>query len=70
MTRLNIILDDSVYARLKAQVPPKRLSAFITEAVRARLRPSREELDKAYQEDAKDPARIELANDWKCTELE
>ena len=34
--RLNITVDDDVYARLKKEVPPKKLSAFITGAVRAR----------------------------------
>jgi hypothetical protein len=27
--RLNIIMEEAVYKRLKQQVPPKRLSAFI-----------------------------------------
>ncbi len=32
--RLNIILDEDLYRRIKRQLPPKRLRAFINEAVR------------------------------------
>ena len=32
--RLNITMDDHVYARLKKEVSPKKLSAFIARAVR------------------------------------
>ncbi|ALA59677.1 hypothetical protein NITMOv2_3284 [Nitrospira moscoviensis] len=37
--RLNITMDDDVYARLKKQVPPKKPSSFISAAVRAKLLP-------------------------------
>lgn len=37
--RLNITMDDDVYARLKKQVPPKKPSSFISAAVQAKLLP-------------------------------
>ncbi|MFN8061568.1 MAG: hypothetical protein U0163_00985 [Gemmatimonadaceae bacterium] len=42
--RLNITIDDDVHKRLKGELPPKGVSRFINEAVRARLRPGRDEL--------------------------
>ncbi len=47
--RLNITMDDDVYARLKKEVPPKKLSAFISGAVRAKLYPDTKTLDAAYR---------------------
>jgi predicted CopG family antitoxin len=43
--RLNITIDKDVHERLKRELPAKGVSRFINEAVRARLRPSREALD-------------------------
>jgi hypothetical protein len=40
-------MDDDVYARLKEQVPPKKLSAFISGAVREKLHPNSRILDAA-----------------------
>ena len=47
--RLNITIDEDVHERLKRELPAKGISRFINEAVRARLRPSREALDDAYK---------------------
>jgi Arc/MetJ family transcription regulator len=63
--RLNITMDDDVYARLKKEVPPKKLSAFISGAVRARLRPDGRALNAAYQAARKETWRASLAEDWK-----
>lgn len=63
--RLNITMDDDVYARLKKEVPPKKLSAFIAEAVRAKLRPDARTLNAAYQSASKEQWRAGLAEDWK-----
>lgn len=68
--RLNITMDDDVYARLKKEVPAKKLSAFITAAVRARLHPDARALNAAYQAAAKERWRAGLAEDWKHTEDE
>jgi predicted CopG family antitoxin len=63
--RLNITMDDDVYERLKKEVPPKKLSAFISGAVRAKLHPDTKTLDAAYRAASKEQWRTSLAEDWK-----
>ena len=63
--RLNITMDDDVYARLKKEVPPKKLSAFIAGAVRAKLHPDAKALNAAYQAARKERWRTNLDEDWK-----
>lgn len=63
--RLNITIDDDVYARLNKEVPPKRLSAVIAGAVRAKLHPDAKALNAAYQAASKERWRAGLAEDWK-----
>jgi hypothetical protein len=67
---LNITMDEALYRRLKKELPPKRISAFIEEAVRARLRPSRSELERAYKAASKEAWRRKLAADWSETEVD
>jgi hypothetical protein len=68
--RLNITMDEDLYRRLKRELPPKRISAFIEEAVRAKLSPDPRALDAAYAAAAKEEWRQGLAADWEPTELE
>jgi len=68
--RLNITIDEDVYARLKKEVPPKKISAFISAAVRARLDPDRKALDAAYQSARKERWRKGLNDDWRHTDVE
>ena len=68
--RLNITMDQAVYERLKKQVRPKKMSVFITEAVKARLRPDRPTLDAAYKAARKERWRRDIAGDWSSTETE
>ena len=68
--RLNITMDEALYRRLKKELPPKRISAFIEAAVRARIHPDRATLDAAYRAAAKEPWRGRLASDWSSTETE
>jgi predicted CopG family antitoxin len=63
--RLSITMDDDLYARLKKKVPSQKLSAFITEAVRAKLRPDARTLNVAYQAASKEQWREGMAEDWK-----
>lgn len=52
------ILERNVnHRRLKRELPAKGISRFINEAVRARLRPGRAELDKAYEAATREPWR-------------
>ena len=64
--RLNITTDEAVYARLKKQVRPKKVSAFINEAVR----PDRPTLDAVYKAAGKERWRRRLADDWSRTDTE
>lgn len=68
--RLNITIDEDVHRRLKRQLPPKGISRFINDAVRARLRPGRDELDKSYQAASREAWRRREADDWSATEVE
>ncbi|OGW51532.1 MAG: hypothetical protein A2V62_07605 [Nitrospirae bacterium RBG_19FT_COMBO_58_9] len=68
--RLNITMDDDVYARLKKEVPSKKLSAFISRAVRAKLHPDAKALDAAYQAASKERWRAGLDEDWKHVDAE
>ena len=68
--RLNILMEEQVYKRLKKQVPPKRMSAFINEAVRTKLRPDKAALDAAYRAARMEAWRNALSEDWAATEAE
>ncbi len=68
--RLNITMDEDLYERLKRELPAKRISRFINDAVRARLHPDRRTLDAAYKAARKEAWRKELTDDWNVTETE
>ena len=68
--RLNITLDSDVYRRLKKTVPPKKLSAFLSAAARAKLHPDRATLDAAYKAASGERWRKGVSEDWKPTETE
>ena len=68
--RLNITMDEDVYRRLKRELPPKKISAFIEDAVRARLYPDQTTLDAAYEAARKERWRAELSSEWAVTETE
>ena len=68
--RLNITIDDDVYARLKKEVPSKKLSSFISSAVRTKLHPAEKTLNAAYTAASKEKWRRQLADDWKSTDGE
>ncbi|MGZ8375517.1 MAG: hypothetical protein ACXW4A_11490 [Nitrospira sp.] len=67
--RLNITMDDDIYSKLKKEVPPKKLSAFISSAVRAKLHPDTKSLDAAYRAARKERWRNQLEDGWKSTEV-
>ena len=68
--RLNIIMEEAVYKRLKQQVPAKKMSSFINDAVRTKLRPDKAMLDAAYRAARKEACRNTLSEDWAATEAE
>lgn len=68
--RLNITIDEEVYACLKRRVPPKRLSAFINDAVKSKLFPNKKALDEAYKAASREAWRRRLSEDWRGTEVE
>lgn len=68
--RLNITMDEDLYERLKKASPPRKMSAFIGQAVKERLGPSRAELDAAYKSASRERWRTRLADEWSATETE
>jgi hypothetical protein len=66
--RLNITMDEKLYRRLKEELPPKGISAFIGAAVKAKLTPDRKSLDAAYKAASRERWRRELSRDWVATE--
>ena len=68
--RLNITIDEDVHERLKRELPAKGISRFINDAIRARLRPSRQALDEAYKAAARESWRSVEARDWGVTDVE
>ena len=68
--RLNITMDEDLYRRLKSELPPKRISAFIAEAVRCKLRPDKQTLDAAYKAASREGWRGGVAREWLATEGE
>lgn len=68
--RLNITMQETLYRRLKREVPPKKISAFINDAVKTKLYPDRLTLDKAYRAARRETWRRALAQEWKHTETE
>ena len=68
--RLNIIMEETVYKRLKKQVPAKKMSAFINEAVRTKLRPDKATLDAAYRAARMETWRNSMSEDWAVAETE
>jgi predicted CopG family antitoxin len=67
---LNITIDEDLYKRLKKELPPKRISAFIEASVRARLFPDSRVLDRAYRAARRERWRKKLSSDWASTETE
>lgn len=61
---MNITLDEALYERLKARAPVKKMSAFIAQALEARLGPSEEDLVAAYRQASGDGARERVADEW------
>jgi hypothetical protein len=68
--RLNILMDRKLYQRLKDELPPRHISAFVEASVRARLAPDRRTLDSAYKAARKEKWRRELSAEWKSLESE
>lgn len=68
--RLNITMEEDLYRRLKKELPPKGISAFIGAAVKAKLAPDRKVLDAAYKAASRERWRRALGGDWEATEGE
>ena len=70
VVRLNITMEERLYRRLKRELPAKKISAFIGDAVRTRLYPDRRALDAAYRGARQETWRRVLTEDWQATETE
>ena len=67
--RLNITMDEDLYRRLKRELPPKGISAFIEVAVRERLFPEPRALAAAYRKAAGEKWRRGLGKDWSAVDV-
>jgi hypothetical protein len=63
-------MDEKLYRRLKRELPPKGISAFIEIAVRERLFPERRVLDAAYRKASAETWRRRLGRDWSVVDTE
>jgi hypothetical protein len=70
LVRLSIIMDETIYKWLKKQAPSLRMSTFINEAVRGRLRLDRSALDAAYTAARKETWRNSSSDDPAVSEAE
>ena len=68
--RLNITMSEKLYRRLKRELPPKGISAFIESAVRSHLFPDRGVLEAAYKKAAGEAWRRGVSRDWSVTDVE
>jgi hypothetical protein len=68
--RLSITMEDELYERLKAELPPKKINAFVTQAVRARLRPDKRTRAPPDKAASKQRVHAEVSEDWRATEVE
>jgi hypothetical protein len=62
MHTISVILTDTLYNKLKAIIPNKKISKFVAQAVEEKL--SEEPLYKAYAEAYKDKDRNKEINLW------
>ena len=63
-------MGDPLYRQLKDTCPPKSVSRFISDAVRAHLRPDRRALQTGYAAASHEGWRTELADTWEVVETE
>jgi hypothetical protein len=68
--RLNITIDEDVHERLKRELPAKRMSRFINDAIRERLRPSDAQLDDAYRAASREGWRQSDMSEWAVTDVQ
>ena len=67
---MSITMEADLYRRLKRDVPPKGISAFISHAVRARIYPDRKALDQAYKAASEEAWRRQVAGAWDRTDTD
>lgn len=70
MKTLSITLSDHLYDRLKHNIPPRRISKFVSEALEMKLDEKQHELYKAYLEAAMDHDREAEAKEWDVVNIE
>lgn len=66
--RLRITMSEATCRRLRRQVPPGRINAFIARAVRRQLPPESGPLDDAYRAASREAWRRELEAEWAATD--
>ena len=64
MHTISVILNDSLYSKLKAIIPNRKISKFVAKAVEDKLSEKSASLYKAYSEAYKDKGRNKESNIW------
>lgn len=70
MRTMSITIDEPLYRALKRTAGPRGMSRFIAEALREKLRGSRQLLYREYQMASQDEDRREALGDWDALETE
>ena len=70
MQTISIILNDSIYMRLKQIVPNRKVSKFVAEAIEEKLEDKTGALLSAYKEAYADTAREKEAKIWDVVDGE
>lgn len=68
--RLNVTIDEDVHERLKRELLAKGISRSSNDAIRARLRTTRERLDAPYAAAARERRRRAEARDRPVSDIE
>ena len=67
---MSITINEDLYRLLKKTAGPRRMSSFISAALRDRLRQHSKSLETEYRAAERDRRRAQVLADWAVTETE
>jgi hypothetical protein len=69
MKTMSISIDESLHYKLKHNVPAKKISMFVSQAIKKELDAVESELRAAYTEAEQDSARQKELKDWDAIDV-